>query len=206
MARLDGGEVGDARIASTVRFGAEPGSENLLGNIVGERAIGKTQHVGVVPDSGAGCLAGVGAQGRADAGHLVRRDADTRTGPAEEHPLIAVALRHRLGGRLRGQRPRRLRAQSDRTEGHDMMAVALKPVAHSAVYGVGLVRAKGNPHPLSVDFRAASWAPAGPLLEEEPCIRRLVHCEQSVGHVEDRRVVDDGEPGNGQAAPACATE
>jgi len=108
MTRLHGGEVGDARIASAVWFGAEPGGENLLGEIVGERAIGKTQHVGVVPHSGALRLPGIGTQGGADAGNLVRRNAYTRAGPAEEHTLIAVPARHGLGGRLRGQRPRRL--------------------------------------------------------------------------------------------------
>jgi hypothetical protein len=35
MPRLYGGEVGDARDASAVWFGAEPGREELLGEIVG---------------------------------------------------------------------------------------------------------------------------------------------------------------------------
>lgn len=153
MPRLYGGEVGDARGASAVRFGAEPGRENLLGEIVGERAVGKAQHVGVVPHSGARCLAGIGAQRGADTGDLVRRNADTRSGPAEEHPLIAVPACHCFGGRLSGQRPWRLRTRYDGPEGHDLMTLFLEPDAHGVMHGVGLVGAKGNPHPTSVDFR-----------------------------------------------------
>lgn len=125
MTRLYGAEVGDARVAPAVEFGVEPGGEDLLGEIVGERSVGKTQHVGVIPHSGARCLPGIGAQRSANAGYLVGRNADTRSGPAEEHALIAIAACHRLSGRLCGQCPRRLRAGYQRPEGHDLMTVSL---------------------------------------------------------------------------------
>ena len=79
------------------------------------------------------------------------------------------------------------------------MTVFLEPDAHGVVYGVGLVRAKGDPHSTSVGFRRF-------VLEEESCIRRIVHREQSVCHVDGRRIVGSGQPGDGQTAPGGATE
>jgi hypothetical protein len=61
MTRLYLGKFGDAGAASFVRFGIEPGGEDLFCEIVGECAVGKAQHIGVVPHSGAGGLPRVGA-------------------------------------------------------------------------------------------------------------------------------------------------
>lgn len=95
---LYSGEVGDACAASPVGLCGEPGGQNLLGQIVGECAVGQAQHAGVVPHPGTGCLPGIGAQGGADPGNLVRRDAYTRSGPTEKDTVIAIPARHGFGG------------------------------------------------------------------------------------------------------------
>jgi hypothetical protein len=99
------------------------------------------------------CLPRVGAQRGADPGNLVRRDADTGAGPAEEHTLIAVAACDSFGGHFRGQRPCRLRACGYGPEGDDWVAVFLEPVAHGGMHRIGLVGAEGDTHPTSVDSR-----------------------------------------------------
>ena len=71
MACLNGREVGDARIAAAVQSDAEPGGENLLREVIGEGAVGKAQHVRVIPHPGTFCLSRIGAQRCPDARDLV---------------------------------------------------------------------------------------------------------------------------------------
>jgi hypothetical protein len=104
VTRLHSGKVVDACVASAVQLCAKPGSENLLREVIGKGAVGKAQHVRVIPDSRTFCLSRIGAQRGTDARALVRGDADSRSVPTKEDALIALTARHGLGRGLCAQR------------------------------------------------------------------------------------------------------
>ena len=164
MMRFDRREVSHPGVTSSVGLGAKPRHEDFLGKIIGECAMGKAQHVGVVPHPGTLGLPGIAAQRRADAGDLIGRDADTGSGPTEEHALIAISARDGFGGGFHSQRPRSLATLRDRSEGHDLVAVFVKPVPHGGMHRVGLVGAEGNPHPTSVVTARPGMDPRTPGL------------------------------------------
>jgi hypothetical protein len=112
------------------------------------------------------------------------------------------------GRALSRQRPCRLRPRRDGPKRDDLVPVFLEPDTHGGMHRIGLVGAQSDPHPTSLGCPGTMvWCSCRRwLLEEEPCVWRVVHREQPIGDVKRHRWRDcarSHRPAEPRPGPQC---